>query len=239
MLKPSKAVKKLREAVIPPGGWDAEFDGYATRDRAVLRIRAVAFARLVGDDDADAMLRVALEEIRGEEEPLADLLEVLRLARRLRAADLVTEAGRAALVSGESHAEEYPLLAAAAIIEYLEAAMETGAEPVEDPAAACSRAERWLDDGGLSAEAWRARLAELYATTAPAGDTMAAYLEAAVLLYDAAGDGQQAERVQNQVAGPGARLAPPGRGPVSISRSRRVMSGANPDPGASGLCRAP
>ena len=82
--------------------------------------------------------------------------------------------------------------------------METGAEPVEDPAAACSQAERWLDHGGLSAEAWRARLAELYATTTPAHDTAAAYLEAAVLLYNAAGDGQQAERV----AGPGARLAP-------------------------------
>ena len=205
VLKQNKAVKKLREAVIPSGGWDTEFDGYAARDRAVLRIRAAAFARLVGDhDDAGAMLTIALQEIRGEEEPLADLLEVLRLARRLRAADLVTGAGRAAMASAESQAEQYPLLAAAAIIEYLEAAMETGAEPVKDPAAACSQAERWLDHGGLSAEAWRARLAELYATTTPADDTGAAYLNAAVLLYNAAGDGQQAERV----AGPGARLAP-------------------------------
>ena len=154
------------------------------------------------------MLRVALEEIRGEEEPLADLLEVLRLARRLRAADLVTEAGRIAMVSADSHAGEYPLLAAAAIIEYLEATMETDAEPVADPAALCSQAEGWLDRGGLSAEAWRARLAELYARTTPASDVMAAYFEAAVLLYDAAGDGQQAERVQSQVAGTGARLVP-------------------------------
>ena len=201
----AKAVKQLREAVIPPGGWDTELNGFAARDRAVLRIRAAAFARLIDDhDDAAALLRAALEEIRGEEEPLAGLIGMLRLARQLRATDIVTEAGRAAMTSADSQAEQCPLLAAAAVIEYLQAAAETGATPVEDPAAACERAAVWLDRGGLSAEALWARLAELYAATNP-GDmaTTASYLETAVRLYEAAGDVQRAEKV----AVPGTRLA--------------------------------
>ena len=59
----------------------------------------------------------------------------------------------------------------------------------------------WLDRGGLSAEAWRARLAELNATITAADQTIVPYLQAAVQLYTAAGDVQAAEEVQSRATG--------------------------------------
>ena len=84
--------------------------------------------------------------------------------------------------------------------------MELGVPPGEDPATLCRRVEAWLDQGGLSAEAWRAKLADLNATIGNADNaTASSYLQAAVRLYDAVGDAQAAEEVQNRVPSLGTR----------------------------------
>ena len=204
-LKPqSKGAKQLQETVIPPGGWDAELAALTPADRPVLRLRAAALARLVGDPDAARqLLTVAWQETRDAPEPLAGLVEILRLARLLGLADLIGEVGQAALASARSQAEQCPLLAAVAVVEYLEGAMEAQFKPVEDPVAAVAQAEQWLDRGGLSAEAWRARLARLNADTGRFDQaTTLSYLQAAVQLYTAAGDVLGAEAVQIRVGGP-------------------------------------
>ena len=98
-LKPqSKGAKQLQEKVIPAGGWDAELAALTPADRPVLRLRAAALARLVGDPDAAReLLTAAWQETRDAPEPLAGLVEILRLARLLGLADLIGEVGQAAL----------------------------------------------------------------------------------------------------------------------------------------------
>jgi tetratricopeptide (TPR) repeat protein len=202
-LKPrSKAAKVLQEKVIPAGGWDAELDILTPADRPVLRLRAAALARLVGDPEAAGqLLTVAWQETRDKPEPLVALIEILRLARQLGRADLIGEVGQAALASARSQASQCPLLAAIAMVEYLEGTLEAQLELTEDPMAACAEAEQWLDRGGLSAEAWRARLAKLNAGHSPSG-TAASHLQAAAQLYTAAGDVLAAEEVQSRATGP-------------------------------------
>ena len=204
----SKAVMALREAVVPAGGWEQEFARLAVPDRATLRLRAAAFARMLGDhDDADEMLGAALQEYPAGKARLTWLREALQLARLLRSADSVAHAGQQGVAIAVNHAEEHPLLAAVTVIEYLEAVMELGVPPGEDPAALCRQAEAWLDRAGLSAEAWRAKLADLNATIGNADSaTVSSYLQAAVRLYDAVGDMQAAEEVQNRV--PSGRTRP-------------------------------
>ena len=81
--------------------------------------------------------------------------------------------------------------------------MEARLTPAEDPVAVCAQAEQWLDRGGLSAEAWRARLARLNADTGRFDQaTTRSYLRAAAQLYTAAGDVLGAEEVQIRVGGP-------------------------------------
>jgi hypothetical protein len=202
-LKPqSKGAKQLRERVIPAGGWDAELDNLTPADRPILRLRAVALARLVGDPEAAGqLLTVAWQETRDKPEPLVALIEILRLARRLRRADLIREVGQAALASARSQAGQCPLLGAVAVVEYLEGAVETRLELTENLLATCAEAEQWLDRGRLSAEAWRARLAKLNADNGPYATTVS-YLQAAAELYTAAGDVQAAEEVQSRATGP-------------------------------------
>ena len=204
-LKPqSKGARQLQEKVIPAGGWEAELAALTPADRPILRLRAAALARLVGDPDAAReLLTAAWQETRDAPEPLAGLVEILRLARLLGLADLIGEVGQAALAVARSQAGQCPLLAAVAVVEYLEGAMEARLKPAEDPVAACAQAEQWLDRGGLSAEAWRARLAELNANTGRFDQaTTTSYLQAAVQLYTAAGDVLGAEAVRNRVGGP-------------------------------------
>jgi tetratricopeptide (TPR) repeat protein len=205
-LKPqSKGARQLLETVVPAGGWDAQLIRLAPEDRPTLRLRAAALARLVGDHDAAReLLTVAWQETRGRQEPLAGMLEILRLARQLGLADLISEVGPAALASARSQADECPLLAAVTVVEYLEAALKLLPKLPEDPVAACAQAEQWLDRGGLSAESWRARLAKLYADTGGFDDaTTTSYLQAAAQLYAAAGNMQPAEEVQSRATGPG------------------------------------
>jgi tetratricopeptide (TPR) repeat protein len=226
LMPQSKGAKQLRAAVIPPHGWDAELDSLAPSDRPTLRLRAAALARLLGDrDEAGELLQAAWRETRDKEEPLVGLLEILRLARQLGLADLISEAGPTATASARSQAREFPLLAAVTVVEYLEAARETRAELPEDPATACSQAEQWLDQGGLSAEAWRARLAKLFAdTSAPDEATAMSYRQAAVQLYTAAGNVQAAEEVQSRITGPGGRGGPSWPGlTVDLSLSKRTV----------------
>jgi len=202
-LKPqSKGAKLLQEKVIPARGWDAELAILTPEDRPILRLRAAALARLAGDPyAAGQLLTVAWQETRDKPEPLVAQVEILRLARQLGLADLIREVGQAALASARSQADQCPLLAAVAVVEYLEGALETQLKLPEDPAAACAQAEQWLDRGGLSAEAWRARLAKLNADTGPY-ETTVSYLQAAAQLYAAAGDVQAAEEVQSRATGP-------------------------------------
>jgi tetratricopeptide (TPR) repeat protein len=202
-LKPqSRAAKVLQEKVIPDHGWDAELGILTPADRPILRLRAAALARLVGDPDAAGqMLTVAWQETRDKPEPLVAFVEILRLARKLGRADLISEVGQAALATARSQAGQCPLLAAVAVVEYLEGALEAQLKPIEDPVAACAEAEQWLDRGGLSAEAWRARLAKLNADNGPY-ETTAPYLQAAAQLYIAAGDVLAAEEVQSRTTGP-------------------------------------
>lgn len=202
-LKPqSKGAKQLREKVIPALGWDAELDLLTPADRPVLRLRAAALARLVGDPDAAGqLLTQAWHDTRDQPEPLVGLVEILRLARLLGRADLIGEVGQVALASARSRADECPLLAAVAVVEYLEGAIGARLKPAEDPVTACAEAEQWLDRAGLSAEAWRARLAKLNADNGPY-QTIVPYLQAAAQLYRAAGDVLAAEEVQSRATGP-------------------------------------
>jgi cellulose synthase operon protein C len=198
----SKGARQLREKVIPAPGWDAELDVLTPADRPVLRLRAAGLAQLVGDPDAAGqLLTQAWQETRDQPEPLVAFIEILRLARKLGRADLIGEVGLAALACARSQADQCPLLAAIAVVEYLEGALKAQLKLPEDPLATCAEAEGWLDRGGLSAEAWRARLAEFYGDNGPSQTTVS-YLQAAVQLYTAAGDVQTAEKVQNRVGGP-------------------------------------
>ncbi|HEX6519035.1 MAG TPA: hypothetical protein VF070_03355, partial [Streptosporangiaceae bacterium] len=202
-LKPqSKGAKVLREKVIPACGWDAELAMLTPEDRPLLRLRAAALARLVGDSDAAGqLLTVAWQETRDKPEPLVAFVEILRLARQLGLASLIGEVGQAALATARSLADQCPLLAVVAVVEYLEGALEAQLKIPEDPAAACAVAEQWLDRGGLSAEAWRARLAKLNADNG-SYETTVSYLQAAAQLYTAAGDVLAAEEVQGRATGP-------------------------------------
>ena len=198
----SKAAKVLQAKVTPPRGWDAELDLLTPADRPILRLRAAALARLVGDPEAAGqLLTVAWQETRDKPEPLVAFVEILRLARQLGRADLIGEVGQAALASARKHADQCPLLAAVAVVEYLKGALAARLRLTEDPMAACAEAEQWLDRGGLSAEAWRARLAKLKADNGP-NETTVAYLQAAAQLYTAAGDVLAAEEVQSRATGP-------------------------------------
>ncbi len=202
-LKPqSKGAKLLQEKVIPARGWDAELAVLTPEDRPILRLRAAALARLAGDPDAAGqLLTVAWQETRDKPEPLVALVEILRLARQLGLADLIREVGPAILASARSQADQCPLLAAVAVVEYLEGAQETRLKLPDDLAAACAQAEQWLDRGGLSAEAWRARLAKLNADAGPY-EAIVSYLQTAAQLYTAAGDVQAAEEVRSRATGP-------------------------------------
>ena len=209
LLKPqSKAVRDLRAAVVPGGGWEAEFAGLAVADRIILRLRAGALARILGDsDEADSMLGSALQEAPGCGEPLSLLLSALRLARLLRSASLTSEAARQALAILPDQAVRYPMLAAVTVIEYLEAIRDSPVAPIEDPAVLLRRAEAWLGWGGSSTEAWRARLFRLY--PAIIGDVAPApYLKTAAQQYDAAGDVQAAEGIQSGAPELGLRVGP-------------------------------
>jgi hypothetical protein len=203
----SKAVIALREAVIPAGGWAAEFGGLPVQDRITLRLRAAAFDRMLGEpDDARAMLALALAEIRDCEQPLVWLLEALRLARLLRAADLAADAGQQAMRIVADQASECPMLAAVIVIEHLEAVGETGAIPAEDATLDCRRADAWLAESGASAEAWWARLFKLYATIGTTDQAaVSSYLQTAAQMYDAAGNKQAAEEVQGRITEPDIR----------------------------------
>jgi cellulose synthase operon protein C len=213
----AKAVDALREAVVPPGGWDAELAGLAAPDRITLRLHAAAFARMVDDaGESRCLLGAALAEIRGSAEPLVWLLDTLRQAKQLGAADLAAEAGQQAMKIAVDQAGECPLLAAVTVIEHVEAVLKAGGTTAEDIISPCQQAERWLGEEGSNAEAWRARLFELHAAIGINGREAAeSYLKAAVQNYDAAGDVQAAERVQSQVTEPDARPARP-RAIVSV-----------------------
>ena len=193
----------LRDKVIPAHGWDAELDILTPADRPILRLRAAALARLVGDPEAAGeLLTVAWLETRDRPEPLVAMVEILRLARQLGRADLIGEVGLAALACARSQAGQCPLLAAVAMVEYLEGALAAQLKLPEGPLVACAEAEGWLDRGGLSAEAWRARLAKLNADNGP-HQTTVLYLRAAAQLYIAAGDVLAAEEVQGRATGRG------------------------------------
>jgi hypothetical protein len=205
----SKGVRRLGDVAVPAGGWDGELAGLATADCVALRIRAAAFARMRGDADGalDLLLR-ALQDAAECEEPLGSLRDILRLARLLRSAALVADAGGQALAHAVRQASAYPLLAAATVIEYLEATLETGMRAGEEHLELCVQAEKWLNGGEASAEAWQARQAKLRAAlTSQDDDTKYSYLRAAIRLYDAAGDAPAAEEVQHRVPGPHPGLA--------------------------------
>ena len=200
----SAAAKQLRDQVIPSGGWDHELSPFSTRDRAVLRVRAAAFARLLNDmTGAERLLATALEEFRECGQSTVELREVLLVARMLstHTTRLVTEVGKATVDAAMSSADQYPLLAAAAIIEYLEAALETGTDLASDRESLCAQASALLAHGISNADAWSARLAEQQASVG-GPEASRSFLQAAMRLYAAAGDVRKVEQVSERVGGP-------------------------------------
>lgn len=197
------AAKRLRDQVIPPDGWDEELGHLAPLDRAALRLGAAAFSIVLGDHaDAERMLCAALTEFRDGNESPAELRKILHLGWLLRSQRVVAEAGPVAVQNAMAHAEDFPLLAAATAIEYVEAAQATGTEYWMDPEELCARAEELLTKVGSSAEGWSARLAELRATVGQPSDRIkTAHLETAARIYAAVGDRRKAEQVRNLVPG--------------------------------------
>jgi hypothetical protein len=199
----SAAAKRIREQVIPAGGWDHDLDQLAPLDRAALRLNAASLAIVLGDNaEAGRMLRTALREFRDGDESPAELRSILRLGRLLRAPEVVAEAGQAAVAAAMKMASDYPLLAAVTAIEHMEAASETGTAYWQDPAELCAQAEDLLSRGPPNAESWRGRLAELQAVLSqPDEPTRTSYLQTAADMYAAAGDVRKAEQVRMPRAG--------------------------------------
>src|SRR3954452_20627539 len=140
-------------------------------------------------------LRAALTGIlAAEPHSAADLLEVVRAARRLGLPDLERDAGRAALDVASRQIDKAPVLAATAMIEVAEIGINRGVEIDRDPALLLAEADSLLRLGA-NTEGWAGRLAELQAQLAGSPEQRRALQEAAAKAFDAAGDVRRAQGV--------------------------------------------
>jgi hypothetical protein len=198
VLKPTAAsTQRLREVVIPPGGWLESVSDYEPLDRAPLLMRAATFSWVVGAGDQAELLGAAMQDLHTDYETSVPLRVLIRLARVTQASEVVARTGPTALQLALVQSEELPLLAGATVIDYLEAVREL-ALPIDpmEMERLCRSAASLLDDDPSNADGLRARLAELDAIV-PGRDpeTIRSYLEAAASIYAAVGSKDDAERL--------------------------------------------
>jgi cellulose synthase operon protein C len=202
-LKASSSVaKQLREKVVPAEGWDDHLRPLAARDRARLRLRAAAFARLITDESAaKELLEAAVTELQEGGCSAVELREAMLLARSLqpRPTKVLTELGTATLDAALRAADQYPLLTAAVIIEHLEDGVDISTHSGSEAQTLSTKASMLLAEGGANVEAWIGRLAERQAVINPV--TPQPFLHAAMQSYAAAGDRRRYDQVRRNVTG--------------------------------------
>jgi hypothetical protein len=198
VLNPTAAsTQRLREVVVPPEGWIESVSAYEAVDRAPILMRAATFSWVVGAGDHAALLGAAMQDLHSDFETSVPLRELIRLARVIKASEVVETAGPTAVDLALIQSSEFPLLAGATVIDYLEAVRDL-ALPIDasEMERLCVSAASLLDDDPSNADGLRARLAELDASV-PGRDqeTIRSHLDAAAGIYAVVGSKDDAERL--------------------------------------------